>query len=365
MSSFDNMTTFGDDGGGDTTVDTPDTGTQPGQQQQPAAETPRDHHASHQERGPDGKFSGPAAPSVKAEPPARLKFRMAREDGSGEEELELTQEEAAQRLAEARKLAKEREKERAQTQQLQREAQAMKRLQEGLKDGKGRAQLFRDFVRQSGMSAEQAEDFFAEVLHAELTEQRLTPEQQRIRELEAEVEGRRRQDQETKAEAEFKQFTETTRTKEAEYSKLWGEALTKTGLPPTSKLLADIGTHYITQKKNGLTLTADELAQYAVGEFDRGLAARLKDLKPEVLGKRFPDLVKAWSGHVDAMEPEAFLKAHPEMGKKLLRHYRALAQAKAKPGVGAVRPPARAQQPAQRRQDEETPQRYDAWNPLG
>lgn len=371
MEGIGGLTTFGDDAGGDDggqggvggTATSAAAGTQQTGQEQ------REPHSRTRAHDGQGRFAGPAptppAPKPDKDPapppaaPARLKIRVPKDDGSGEDEIDLTPEEAGQRMAEARKLVAARDQERQGREKAEKEGQAFRRLTEGLKDGKNRAQLMRNFVRESGLSAEEAEEFFAEALHGELTDSALTPEQRRLRELEEREQQRVEEERTQKATAEFKKFSDASRSKEAEYSKLWGEALKKTGLPATPALLADIAKHHLLNKKKGYSLTADELASHASAEFDRGLGHRLKDVPAEEFAKRFPDVAKAWTSRTEDMDAEAFLKAHPKMQGKLLKHFREKARARPAPGVGVSRPPARA--PAPKASEDSPPVYYDRW----
>jgi hypothetical protein len=370
----DELVTFGPEGADTGTDEGADTEQQGAEGQE---EKPREPHSRTRAHAADGRFDGPAPkppekkpepepkPEPKKEPekpaaPARLKFKVPKDDGSGEEDVELTPEEAGRRLAEARQLARARDEERQERQKAEKEATAFRRLTEGLKNGKDRAQLMRNFVRESGLSPEEAEDFFAEALHGEMTEKKLTPEQKRLRELEEREAQREEQERTEKAEAEFVKHAETVRAKEAEYSKVWGEALAKSGLPQTPALLADIARHHLVNRKRGLTLTADELVGFATGELDRSLDARAKGLTPEQFAKRFPELAKAQAAHLEDMEPEALLKAYPKLGPKLLKHFREKARARSQPGVGATRPPAPRAAPTQ--PEAYAPVRYDEWS---
>lgn len=355
------LVTFGPEGAVDSGgQEGGDSGTQGGD-----AGGQREQHSRTRAHDEQGRFAGPA-PKPKTEPkaketpppaPARLKFRVPKEEGEGEEELELTPEEASQRLAEARKLARARDEERAAREKAEKEGAAFRRLTAGLKDGQSRAQLLRGFMRDSGLSAEEAEDALAEALHGELEERSLSPEQRRIRELEEREAQREEEERTRKADAEMEAFTKAARAKEAEYSKVWGEALEKTGLPKTPELLADIARHHILNKKKGLSLTADELANYASARFDAGLGVRLKGVSGEEFAKRFPEAAKAWQERTENMDAEAFLAAHPKMGPKLLKHFREKARARTTPGVGASRPPPRSAQS----QASGTPVYYDEW----
>lgn len=333
------------------------------------------------QRGPDGKFQGedPApsaadkpketingkAPAPAAPPaPERRKFRVPKDDGSGHDELELTDDEVAQRVADARKLVVENARERQEHEKQAREIKGVKGFIDALKAGKSREQALLGLMRSTGMSEEDCEDTLAVALHGYVKDAELTPEQRRIKELEDFKAQHEEREREEAATAEVRQFEETTRSRAEEYSALWGQALAKTGLPATPELLADIGREHMLNLKRGLKLTADELASYVNQKHDRDLGLRLKDFTPEEFAKRFPDAAKAWTARTDEMEPAAFMKAHPAMAKKLLVHYRTLARAAGRsPAVGSTRPAVRTA-PTPKPADD-APRFYDRFNPTG
>lgn len=324
---------------------------------------PEPDEKPERQRGADGKFLA-VEPEKKPEPkkeeppkPARLKLRVPKDDGSGEDEVEMDEREVAQRLADARRLSAQHEKERGAREAAEREGKAYRSLVEGLKSGEKPGALLRDFIRESGLSAEAAEDALADALAAELEEQSLTPEQKELRELRAREAKRQDEAKRTEAQKKAAEFEKTVREKAETHAKVWGEALTKTGLPASPGLLADIARHDFTNRKKGLTLTSDELAAHVAGEFDRGLQARLKDVTPESLEKRLPELTKAWRAQVDAMPPADFIKAHPQQARALLKHFREQARAKPGPSVGPTRPAPRA--PA--KPEGEAPVFYPEW----
>ena len=285
---------------------------------------------------------------------------MPKEDGSGHDELLLTDDEVAQRVADARKLAAENARERAAREQQAREAQGVQRFVTDLKAGKSREQALLGLMRSTGMSEEDCEDVLVQALHGYVVDAELTPEQRRIKELEdfkAQEEEKQRR---TQADAEHQTFVANTNKKAEEYAKTWTEALGMTGYPATPELLADIGREHLLNRKRGINLTAAELASYVTQKHDRHLGLRLKDLPAAEFEKRFPDAAKAWTARTDEMAPEDFLKAHPSMGKKLLLHFRTVAR-KPGPAVGASRPAPRAV-PA-RREDDEAPRFYDPHEP--
>lgn len=333
------------------------------------------------QRGPDGKFQGekPAQPAsdkpketptggkppAPAAPPApeRRKFRVPTSDG-GHEELLLTDDEVAQRVADARRLSSEIAKERQERAQQEREAHGIQRFVKDLKEGKSREQALLGLMRSTGLSEEDCEDVLVQALHGYVVDAELTPEQRRLKELESFKAQQEEQQRQAQADAEFQRFSEATNKKAEEYAKTWKEALDMTGWPATPEMLADIAKEHLLNKKLGTNLTAAELASFVTQKHDRALGMRLKDLPAAEFAKRFPDAAKGWTDRLNAMEPAEFLKAHKDLGKKLLLHFRQQAQAnKRAPGVGATRPQLRTAPP--QRPSEPEPMFYDRFNPTG
>lgn len=377
-SEIEGLTQFGDDGAVETPeVDAQETAPQGDVQGAPAQRNTREWPSDgSRPRGDDGRFQGatptdgkpaPAAGKPQATPapppaPERRKFRVPKEDGSGHDELLLTDDEVAQRVADARKLAAENARERAAREQQAREAQGVQRFVTDLKAGKSREQALLGLMRSTGMSEEDCEDVLVQALHGYVVDAELTPEQRRIKELEdfkAQEEEKQRR---TQADAEHQTFVANTNKKAEEYAKTWTEALGMTGYPATPELLADIGREHLLNRKRGINLTAAELASYVTQKHDRHLGLRLKDLPAAEFEKRFPDAAKAWTARTDEMAPEDFLKAHPSMGKKLLLHFRTVAR-KPGPAVGAPRPAPRAAPTTARVDADDAPRFYDPHEP--
>ena len=382
---IEGLTQFGDEGA----VETPEAGDQgegaadAGDQGQPEQREPQTRNTREwpsdgsRPRGADGKFQGanPGAPAEKPKAPEakqpvtqpapeRRKFRVPKDDGSGHEELLLTDDEVAQRVADARRLSADIAREREERAQQEREALGIQRFVKDLKGGKSREQALLGLMRSTGLSEEECEDVLVQALHGYVVDGELTPEQRRLKELEEYRAQQEEKQQRAQADAEHQQFVEKTNRKAEEYAKTWKEALDMTGWPATPEMLADIGREHLLNRKRGINLTPAELASFVTQKHDRALGMRLKDLPAEEFAKRFPDAAKGWQERMDAMEPADFAKAHPSLAKKMLVYFREMVRTKkgGAPGVGATRPAPRPA-PAPRQAEDDAPRFYDPHEP--
>lgn len=263
-----------------------------------------DHHIHRQPRDFSGRVNGaprPGAPAAKTdapepapEAPTRVKVKYKANGQDVEEELDhdtlaarLAREKGAySKFEEASRLRKEAER-------IQQDFEA------GLSNpAQFRARLEANFAKR-GMDKHEAREevrkLFAYGLSGILDEDDLSPEQRRLRELEARERQREEEEEGRRAEAARAEFGKKVEAKRQEFTQRISAAMqaaAKGGLPVDEESMRVMGRHLLASMRHGVGCTEAELVAVYEADLDAGVGSRLKGLSFTQLKERYPELVR-------------------------------------------------------------------------
>lgn len=145
----------------------------------------------------------------------------------------------------------------------------------------------RGALKKLGWSDQEIRDFAESALYQDLEQEKLSPEQRRIRELEAREKEREETDRKSKAEAEEKELQELTKQKLDDIGGRIMAALEKVGLPKESAPWAVKRMAALVARADaeGFDLSAEQLASVVRGEFDAEARAFTASMPPEQLAE--------------------------------------------------------------------------------
>jgi hypothetical protein len=259
----------------------------------PAAPTPSAAPvAEGQSRGPDGKFTPGAptdgkAPVPAGETAAERRIRIALEEGGQEEEVpESTLRAWAKRGRNAAQLVSKADKARQDAARASQEAEAKLAR---LKDPKEFFRLAKELGHDPRALAEE------EVLRA-IEEERLTPEQRRIREVERQLAERDEKDRRAKEEADNAALEAETETHRNSFADLFMGTMERLGLPKKAgravvHRMADV---YLQAQQVGMTVSEDDMAAHVLEGLRAEQSAVVKGMSPaEIVEWLGPDTMAA------------------------------------------------------------------------
>jgi hypothetical protein len=240
------------------------------------------------QRGADGRFQG----SQGATPTAK-KYRIKSKSG-GEEEVEADDEAIRAALSahrevhhRLRSVAEERKK-------LEAERAAFQKERETLASVWKDPVALRKYLHEQVTDPTEAHRIKVQLLKLDLDEQKLSPEQKRLRELEEREALRAKETEKAakeKAEAEIRAKVEALRPA---FVKQLTTILDMGGIPATEHALSRMAEAWRDNKRDNLGMSDQELAEYVKEGLDSELDARLGDkaLTDEIFERRYPQVME-------------------------------------------------------------------------
>jgi hypothetical protein len=295
------------------------------------------------QRGADGRFQG----SQGAEPAAKMKYRIKSKSG-GEEEVEADEETIRAALSahrevhhRLRSVAEERKK-------LEAERAAFQKERETLASVWKDPVALRKYLHEQVTDPAEAHRIKVQLLKLDLDEQKLSPEQKRLRELEEREAIRAKETEKAakeKAEAEIRAKMEALRPAMV---KQLTTILDLGGIPATERTLSRMAEAWRDNKRDNLGMSDQELADYVKEELDGELDARLgdKSLSDEAFEQRYPQVME----RAHRILVEKIKKRRSGASGGTSREGAAVAKKEEAAGEGGIIPPRRPLSRAEERQ---------------